>query len=255
MTRFLLPVFFVLLIAGDVLACQRCGLFGNRCRFSKRAVVVNHAVPVVQQQVVPPQTITIQNNYNGQALTSPLAAQGSTAYGYSSAALAYNVDPNQLLSTAARLTENAQRLAEEGFAEYQKTAQLSLTQQGDVAKILAATAHLKAATSSSSQTLKVEVGGSGPPKVTAQPPLEGATNRPTIFASSCVKCHSGAAPKGKFSLDGPTYDPATITKALRVISSGTMPPADSGITLSNEQKGQIMQYLLANDKSAKREEE
>lgn len=275
------PIIGLLTLAGlltlttDAEACRRCGLFGNRCKFVQRIEVQKvqkvYAAPVQAYQQ-PTQTIVIQNNVSGQALTSPLALQGSTLYaqaqapyGYQTAAAAYSVNPEAILNQAARLTENAQNLAERGFEQYTTAATLQLSGQAEVAKIVAATQHLKAATAVSS-TQSITVTQQGNKKtVTTQPPLEPQpsepppeplpplpSNAPAAFVS-CVRCHSGPTPKGRLSLDLELFDPAVITKSLRMIRDEKMPPADSGIVLSQQEKGEIMQFLLDRDSSAQPE--
>lgn len=249
-SSFLRGILLPLLILGmsvDAEACTRCGLFGQRCRF------VSHHAKVVQPVAAYPQaaasTITIQNNYNGAALTSPLALQGNTVYGYHAAASAYSVNPEQVLNQAARLVENAQGLAQTGFQQFSAAATAQLAGQQEVAKIIAATEHLKAANvaASTSQSITVKTDASGHATVTTDPPAgQPATEAPKAFAT-CTKCHSGATPKGQFSLDGESFSAPTITKALRAIASGQMPPADAGVELSQQDKGEIMQYLLGHE--------
>lgn len=73
---------------------------------------------------------------------------------------------------------------------------------------------------------------------TAPPPT-------SMIATKCAKCHTGNTPKGGVFLDGQTQlGCSSITEALRKIAAGTMPPPESGVTLTPQEKGQLMQELL-----------
>lgn len=70
----------------------------------------------------------------------------------------------------------------------------------------------------------------------------GSPAAPSPVTTFCARCHSGAAPKGGFYLDGTSSVSAdTITSALRQIASGEMPPDRQ---LSPQEKGELMQTLL-----------
>jgi hypothetical protein len=103
MTRLLIPLLLGLLFAADASACNRCGLFGNKCRYSyaqKYYYPVSYAAPVVYTPPSNVQNFVFNNSY-------PVAAFGNSVYGYSLAAQAYSVDAGQVLDRAGRLAELA----------------------------------------------------------------------------------------------------------------------------------------------------
>ena len=74
---------------------------------------------------------------------------------------------------------------------------------------------------------------------------EVAPQKTSMIAQKCASCHTGAVPKAGLFLDGQTeVGCSSITEALRQIANGTMPPPESGITLTPAEKGQLMQELL-----------
>lgn len=77
------------------------------------------------------------------------------------------------------------------------------------------------------------------------PQAETAPAPTSMIAQKCAKCHTGNTPKGGLFLDGQTeLGCSSITEALRKIAAGTMPPPESGVTLTPQEKGQLMQELL-----------
>ena len=71
--------------------------------------------------------------------------------------------------------------------------------------------------------------------------LEHDGGQPTTMAGSiCGKCHSGNKIKGDFDISKP-LSAAEVTKAIRMLSSGKMPPQNK---LSPQYKQQILTDLL-----------
>ncbi len=244
----------VALLASDVLACSRCGLFGNRCRFVSQHHV---AAAVVAAPVIAQPPISIINNYapgNGAAATL-IAPQGGSVYGLSTAVQAYSLDPAAVLRQAAELTKGAQQLADQGLKGYGQTAALALTLQASQPAIQAAVVQPIA---SPPQTLQIELRDgkwqivqptvSTPPAPAADPP-----QRPASVASPargfplvnkhCGKCHGVdiAAPKGGVYLGGEEQDCKVSLSAVAAVLSGRMPP---GSQLSAEDRQGIMLELL-----------
>ena len=244
----------VALVASDVLACSRCGLFGNRCRFVSQhhevAAVV--AAPIVQQ---PP--ISIINNYapgNGAAATL-IAPQGGSVYGLSTAVQAYSLDPAAVLRQAAELTKGAQQLADQGLKGYGQTAALALTLQASQPAIQAAVVQ---PIQQPPQTLQIELRDGKwqivqPTASTTPPaPAQDPPQRPASVASPargfplvnkhCGKCHGVdiAAPKGGVYLGGEEQDCKINLSAVAAVLSGRMPP---GSQLSAEDRQGIVLEL------------
>lgn len=93
----------VLCLANSSEACNRCGLFGNRCRFAAQTYYyqpTHYVQPVTYAQ--PAQNFIFNNSY-----PTPLLSQGNSVYGYSLAAQAYTLDPAQVLDRSSRLAELA----------------------------------------------------------------------------------------------------------------------------------------------------
>ena len=243
----------VALVASDVMACSRCGLFGNRCRFVSQhhevAAVV--AAPIVQQ---PP--ISIINNYapgNGAAATL-IAPQGGSVYGLSTAVQAYSLDPAAVLRQAAELTKGAQQLADQGLRGYGQTAALALTLQASQPAIQAAVVQPIA---SPPQTLQIELRdgkwqivqptASTPPAPASDPPQRPASAvAPArgfpLTTKHCGKCHGTdiASPKGGVYLGGEEQDCKVSLSAVAAVLSGRMPP---GSQLSQEDRQGIVLEL------------
>lgn len=57
----------------------------------------------------------------------------------------------------------------------------------------------------------------------------------------CGRCHGGTAPKGGFFMDGTDVSASDITKSLRKVAAGEMPPDRE---LTPQEKGALMQALL-----------
>lgn len=79
-----------------------------------------------------------------------------------------------------------------------------------------------------------------------QPVAVDAPEAKTPITAHCGRCHGGASPKGGFFLDGQNVPASDITKALRQIADGSMPPDRE---LTAEEKGALMQALLNSEDS------
>lgn len=250
----------VALVASDVLACSRCGLFGSRCRFVSQQHHVAAAVvaaPIVQQ---PP--ISIINNYapgNGAAATL-IAPQGGSVYGLSTAVQAYSLDPAAVLRQAAELTKGAQQLAQQGLQGYGQTAALALTLQASQPAIQAAVVQ---PIQQPPQTLQIELRDGkwqivqptadpppapSPAAATAKAggsPANAAARGFPLVNKHCGKCHGVdiAAPKGGIYLGGEEVDCKINLSAVAAVSSGRMPP---GAQLSaDERQGIVLELSKA----------
>lgn len=160
--------FLVLLVssASDVMACGRCGLFGNRCRFA--VVTPHHAhAAVVEPVVVNRDTPVIITNVfpqaNGAALLAPQGSTGYTYGGFQQSAQAYTVNPAEALRYAQQLAGDANDLAKTGLNGYMGVASLALQLKAQtdipIAQGLAATSVLNAA----------GLSGNGPQQLNAGP--------------------------------------------------------------------------------------
>lgn len=227
----------VILLASEVLACGRCGLFGRRCRYYRAPSVVSKTV------AVPQQIVNIANVY----------PQGQTVYSVGQVAQLYATNPALAITTAGRVADSA-------IASLTAAVNLgSITneQVAQVAKVQAAVAHMQAAVGAqppSSVTLRITQGAGGinvermsddeaPP-----PPTEPSQS---LLAQKCSQCHGVALeqPKGNHYFDaGAKLQPREITAALRILSGEAAAPEAmqelvSGLT--QEEKGRLMSELLS----------
>lgn len=76
------------------------------------------------------------------------------------------------------------------------------------------------------------------------------TAPPSLLAQACAKCHSGATPKANLTIDGTTaMDCHSVLASIRAVASGKMP---QGAKLTAEQKGRVLDELLALEQPADR---
>lgn len=271
----------LMVIANQAEACQRCGLFGLRCRYYvapvvKQVVAPAYVAPVAYQQ---PNILVVQNAYgppNGVA--GLLAQQGSSVYGYQAAASSYFVSPAEVLRQAAELSRAASATASIGLTGYNTTAQTQLALQAGitstVAKGQAAAQVLTAAGLSEPQqqtqslALKIvqqngrwQVLSAEPAEVNAQirAEINATPSQPeivpppaprpaSVIAAKCAQCHglNLTEPKGSVFLDaGHQLDCSVVVKALKLIKAGKMPKDGS---LTDQEKGAIFDELLSLEK-------
>lgn len=267
----------LLLCATELHACNRCGLFGNRCRFVQSHVVESHVQVAPVAAYKAPEVFVVQNNYpapNGGAAI--LAQQGATIYqpnGYQQAAQAYLVNPADVLRQAAELTRAAQKLAGDGLNGYQQTVTSALTLQSTLAEPLirsqAAAQVLSAAglnqppAQQQSLALRITRGLDGQwqvsqadaAQITAKVeqkiearPTEQVSSEASVLSAKCASCHGKelTQPKAGLYIDaGIKLDCKTALKSLQLIKSGKMPKDG---TLTPEEKGAILDELLQNSK-------
>lgn len=227
-SKFLLVMAFLvgLLLAESAGACDRCGLFGRRCRFASQShhFTDHHdGYGYGSSGNSGTQTFNFINSYP----LPLLATQGQTIYGFNLAAQSSAVDPALIFDTAARLAQNASDLAKLGVTGYSELASQQLASQQaiaaealEVAKVQAqgqaAAAALSAAKPSSSaatpqlfsyrvtvtngQTKIEEIdSATGQPASGAQ--LSAFDHAKALLSSKCGKCHSGAGAKATPFLD------------------------------------------------------
>ena len=225
----------VALVASDVMACSRCGLFGNRCRF----VSQHHEVSaVVAAPIAEPQP----------------AIFAASVYGLSTAVQAYSLDPAAVLRQAAELTRGAQQLADQGLKGYGQTAALALTLQASQPAIQAAVVQ---PIQQPPQTFQIELRDGKwqivqPTDSTRPEPVADSPQRPASVAKPargfpltikhCGKCHGTdlASPKGGVYLGGEEQDCKINLSAIAAVLSGRMPP---GSQLSQEERQGIVLEL------------
>lgn len=251
MNRYLMVFVFCfvgLAMVADVEACQRCGLFGNRCKFASHVAVA--PVAIVRQ----PEVFVVQNNYppaNGAAAL--LAQQGGTVYGLQAAAHAYTLDPAAVLRQAADLARGAQQLAADGLNGYNTSASLAmqLNQQANdsLAKGTAAALVLNAAglnqqaLNASPQALRLIRGPDGRWNVEQADPAtvaEKLTNKAqastapneqmatggSVVSAKCGQCHGLAKAEpaaGLYLDDGHAISCEQALRSVRAVMSGKMP--------------------------------
>lgn len=243
-------------IISDVSACQRCGLFGTRCRYYKAPV--QYVAPVQSYQA--PSVFVVQNNY--PTPIGAYAAQGNSIYGVQAAAQAYFVNPAEVIRQAAELSKAATATASLGITGFGQIAQMQLAIQEPLARGQAAAQVLTAAGLSStiqqplSLALKVSQSSTGqwqvqqvaPEEVNAQiqqktSPVQ-APQSTSLIGQKCGKCHglNIAEPKGGIFLDtGHKLTCEIAMKALQLVKADKMP---KDAPLSNQEKALFLEELL-----------
>lgn len=248
-------------------ACQRCGLFGNRCRYVapvvQKQVVANYAqasyvAPVVQPYVAPtyvpaqqyqPPALYVTNVYpqaNGQL--GLLADQGKSQYiqpyTLQQAVSSLSVNPSEMLQLSGNLLKASQEYQAKGWEGWNQQVQAQIQLNSSIAEVIArgnAAAQVLGAAGLSQQT-----GDSVRAEITAT--VNNGSQHMTsgsVLASRCAKCHGVTLtePKGGVFLDaGHQIDSAVITQALEEVMQGRMPP---GQALSVQEKNALLQELLS----------
>lgn len=272
----LMVIILLSLVSGESsYACQRCGLFGHRCRYYKAPVVSSYVAPAVVYKQ--PEVFVVQNNYPQPI--GAIAQQGNSVYGYQAAAQAYFVNPAEVIRQAAELSRAASATASIGLTGFNQTAQTQLALQASITEPLArgaaASQVLTAAglsqplTQSQSLALRVyqqngqwKVESADPVQVNAQinqhygskPPGEVGlpiapepNGRTSILSTKCARCHgvSLSEPKGGIYFDaGQRINCDIFRNALAQVHSGKMPPPDSGPPLTPQEKTLVLEELL-----------
>lgn len=207
-----------MLASNQLMACNRCGIFGRGCRFA-HAPVVHHAPAAI---VKAPDSI--QNFvFNNIAPPGDLSPRGDTVYGVARA-LEYN-SPNSAL-----YLDNARRALEfagETTISARTIDSLTLDAAQVDARGRAVEAAFRAlapdgAAVTRSTTTRVTI-RNGLPVIDEQPDPQPVA-RGLGGQISCLKCHAvdGSAAE-KFVIDD-TFDLNQFTRARAAIDSGDMPP-------------------------------
>jgi len=226
-----LAALLLLALPSNADACNRCGLFGLRCRYAKP---VYYAPKYVAPVVYPPnvQNFVFNNSF-------PIPQLGNTAYGYSLQASAYTQDNAMFLNRAGMLAELSQQNAQRGYDGFVSAGALSL-QLADAADrrqkntLLALTAMEANGQAQQPQAMsfratvvngrlsieRIDPGQTGPQQQTGN-------HRGSIAA--CAKCHDGREGPGKAPaasvIDGTVaLSFERYTKAARRVLIGEMPP-------------------------------
>lgn len=198
--------------ANQLMACNRCGIFGRGCRFAH--VPVHHAPAVVKAPD------TIQNFvFNNIAPPGDLSPRGETVYGVARA-LEYN-SPNSAL-----YLDNVRRALEfagESTVSARTIDSLTLDAAQVDARGRAVEAAFRALAPADgsvtrSTTTRVTI-KNGIPQIDEEPQPVARSGQ-----MSCLKCHAvdGSAAK-RFVIDD-TFDIDQMARAKAAIESGDMPP-------------------------------
>jgi hypothetical protein len=203
---------------------------------------------------------------------APLAAQGTSLYGYQqtdtvtygaqpsyqSAATAYVPDYSQFLNQAARLAEQSQQLSAQGYQGFVASTTLLNSQQLDLAKIVAtkdaAVAALNAAKGNTpesiqrSVTLTLHQDSAGNVTVTPQQPAAAARSPAddfiSVVANNCSQCHAANAKRSEAAEarkhlrleEYAQWTPDTFKAISDAVDTDKMPP---GHKLSRGDKGKV----------------
>lgn len=219
-----------MLSASTADACGRCGLFGRRCSFVQKQVVVKkQAVAYAYQQ---PQNVTNLSIINAY----PAA---TSQYGVAQIAQAYQTNPDLAVTLSARIAEQATN----GLTAAIKSQQQSAAASVELQRLALATEHMRAAMGSSqsqeASSMSVQVrqgsGAGGTDSAEHSLPQSGS-----LLSQKCSKCHGLdlREPKGQLYLDdGHQLDASSSVAAIRVISGLDVPePMRDVITSLTEQE-------------------
>lgn len=238
MKRILLALLLLVAVAQSADACNRCGLFGNKCRF----VSTGHHVATY----TPPSTTTNILFNNSFPVPYLLSQQGTTVYGqaatpsYSLSAQAYQFDAAGWLDRASRFQELALETAQrgnDGFTAGAATA-MALTdainrrQTNAVVALSAITANqpgVEAGVSAqgfSTQSTRVTI-RNGELSVENLDPESGEV-RAFGTGNACAKCHDGKAgpnkPPKHLDYSRTPLSDELYQKAIDAVMNGRMPP-------------------------------
>lgn len=251
MSRLLLLVGLLIgLFATDAEACQRCGLFGNRCRFQ------SYYYPTYQPVTYAAQPTTQNFVFNNSYPVAALLGQGNTVYGYSLAAQPYTLDPAQVLDRAGRLAELAFTSGQKAVDDFNDTAGNALAlsaeanrqQQNTLLAMTAIQANSQAQPTQSlsfratvtNGKLSLERIEAAPSAAVTAPCPDGNCPPPApkdgtlslsagnLIGQYCGTCHDGTGqkdtPRG-FVLDGQTrLVNGQFQAAAKAVMAGKMPP-------------------------------
>lgn len=234
--RICAAILIAFLLADSADACNRCGLFGNRCRFSHHAKVVSQVVPQASQ------TINIATVYPA----------GTTQYGSVQAiSQLYATNPELAITAASRAADGATQALTAAIT----ASMLGNQHVAEIAKIQAATQHLQAAvgTSSSQQSLTLRItqsgGGIKVEQVEAPKPDPDAPRTPAILQAKCGSCHGPdlAEPKGGVSLGGAQMSPERAMRAIDLLYGREVPDAMAGVIggITAEERDQLIEEITS----------
>jgi len=204
--------FFVLTLVPASFGCNRCGLFGNKCRF---APVVHHAAPVVAKTPDFNQNII----FNNIAPPIDLAPRGETVYGLSRA-LSYNAPNSALyhdnvrraLEFSGEATGLAKALDSEfyGLAATIEDGEAAATRARGFAEAFRAFQGEPKARGVGFEQVTISMKNGKVESIQRVDPLANSDQVATprgigggLFATlGCTTCHSGDKPKGDLDLSG-----------------------------------------------------
>lgn len=179
---------------------------------------------------------TVVNNLIGIPVpvqySEPIAAQGTTVYGYSSLAESYNqVDMGLLYNQAARLTDQAQQLAGQASVDFSALVQAEGQNRAEVAKILAqGQAAREALSASKGEQLQLQTSKSFSFKVTQDTTGDmkvekiqdfnlvtpNTANISDLLTTRCIACHKSDTKQGNLDLSGEISSAQQIAILKRV---------------------------------------
>lgn len=171
---------------------------------------------------------------------------GNSIYGYTYSTVAdyWNAaDRNVLANQAYNSTQRAIDLAERwgdnqrdlyaNEIEAQTRAVEALSGRELAEAVLQGAAKVAEASKQSRSTITTTQQTIGNPPPAPQSPQANIA----AVTATCAKCHSGETPKQGLTLDGTApIDSDQLVASIRAITSGKMPPPDSGVVLSAEEQ-------------------
>lgn len=211
---------------------------------------------------------TVVNNLIGIPVpvqySEPIAAQGSTVYGYSSLAQSYNqVDMGLLYNQAARLTDQAQQLAGQAATDFSSIVQSEGQNRAEVAKIIAQGQAAREALTATKGDAPQQINRSFAFRVTQDTKGEmkiekaddfslmtkGSANISELLTNKCLSCHNANAKGGNLDLSGEISDIQQLAILKRVTTEDLdkrmprRPDGTAGNKLSSEELGTVLNAM------------
>ncbi len=235
----LLVCLTVLMCGSSANACNRCGLFGNRCSFNS-----HHVVQQVAYQAPAAQASSTNFVFNNTFPTPYLLSgqQGQSVYGYSLASAPYTLDANLFMDRASRFTELALQSSDDAnkaFAANTASA-MALNDSADrrtkntLLALSAIQSNGDPNPNAKALSFQATVGSNGrlSIKQIEATTVTGGTRPagipPSFALGLCSKCHDGSGAGGAppaLVLDGSKQLlPAQFDACVAKMAAGEMPP-------------------------------
>jgi mono/diheme cytochrome c family protein len=229
---------FLLLSVSTADACGRCGLFGRRCAFAQKQVVVKPSYGYAYQQPSNTTNLSLINVY----------PQGTAQYSVAQLAQSYQVNPSLSLELSSRIAGQAldNQAASIRLAQEHSQTSAELQRQALALQLVQSAMGNSQVSASASSSLSLEVNQGSGARTDAGGAAQGsAVATGSLLAQKCAKCHGldKQAPKAGLYYDqGHWLDASASVAALRVIAGHDVPEQMSSViqSLTDEERCQLL---------------